>query len=191
MLGLPSTFRFWSISHDLVDCLHILHTTPRASSCALNVFFTPMERRRDDVVLCRARIGHAYFTVSAVWKKRKMFLPHPHVKVSIVGSLPWPRGSMLGLRLPGLEFRILCLEDSVISIISPSSGGYPGPVQPICAQRWPKARLSSFFSGVRNMRKSERNIFHWIPYLNYLGTPLLVLLFSSFISQSFYYHLFF
>ena len=23
--------------------------------------FTPMERRRDDVVLCRARIGHAYF----------------------------------------------------------------------------------------------------------------------------------
>ena len=23
---------------------------------------TPMERRRDDVVLCRARIGHAYFT---------------------------------------------------------------------------------------------------------------------------------
>ena len=27
-----------------------------------------------------------------------------------------------------LEFRILCLEDSVISIISQSSGGYPGPV---------------------------------------------------------------
>ena len=24
--------------------------------------FTPMERRRDDVVLCRAGIGHAYFT---------------------------------------------------------------------------------------------------------------------------------
>ena len=24
--------------------------------------FTPMERRRDDVVLCRARISHAYFT---------------------------------------------------------------------------------------------------------------------------------
>ena len=30
--------------------------------------------------------------------------------------------------MPGLEFRILCLEDSVISIISPSSGGSPGPV---------------------------------------------------------------
>ena len=44
------------------------------------------------------------------------------------GELPWPRGSVLGLRPPGLEFRILCLEDSVILIISPSSGGSPGPV---------------------------------------------------------------
>ena len=31
-----------------------------------------------------------------------------------------PRGNVLGLRPPGLEFRILCLEGSVISIISPS-----------------------------------------------------------------------
>ena len=37
------------------------------------------------------------------------------------GEPPWPRP--LGLRPPGLEFRILCLEDSVISIILPSSGG--------------------------------------------------------------------
>ena len=44
------------------------------------------------------------------------------------GEPPWPSGSVLGLRPPGLEFRILCLEDSVISIISPSSGGSPGPV---------------------------------------------------------------
>ena len=44
------------------------------------------------------------------------------------GEPPWPRGSVLGLRPPGLGFRILCLEDSVISIISPSSGGSPGPV---------------------------------------------------------------
>ena len=49
-------------------------------------------------------------------KETKMFLPHPSVKVSIVGGV-------LGLRPPGLEFRILCLEDSVISIISPISGG--------------------------------------------------------------------
>ena len=40
---------------------------------------------------------------------------------------PQPRGSVLGLRPSGLEFRILCLEDSVILIISPSSGGSPGP----------------------------------------------------------------
>ena len=44
------------------------------------------------------------------------------------GEPPWPRGSVLGLGPPGLEFRILCLEDCVISIISPSSGGSPGPV---------------------------------------------------------------
>ena len=37
------------------------------------------------------------------------------------GELSWPRGSVLGLRPSGLKFRILCLEDSVISIISPSS----------------------------------------------------------------------
>ena len=41
---------------------------------------------------------------------------------------PLPRGSVLGLRPPVYEFRILCLEDSVISFISPSSGGSPGPV---------------------------------------------------------------
>ena len=61
------------------------------------------------------------------------------------GEPPRPRGSVHGLRPPGLEFRILCLEESVISIISPSSGGSPGPVQPICAQRWPKARFISFY----------------------------------------------
>ena len=35
-------------------------------------------------------------------------------------------------------------------------------------------------SAVRNMRTSEGNIFHLIPYLNYLETPLQVLLFSSY-----------
>ena len=44
------------------------------------------------------------------------------------GEPPWSIGSVLGLRPPGLEFRILCLEDSVISINSRSSGGSPGPV---------------------------------------------------------------
>ena len=62
------------------------------------------------------------------FKETKMFLSHPRVKVSIVGSLRDRRGSVLGLRPPGREFRILCLEDSVISFISSSSGGSPGPV---------------------------------------------------------------
>ena len=44
------------------------------------------------------------------------------------GEPQWPRGSVLGLRPPGLEFRIMCLEDSVISIISPSPGCSPRPV---------------------------------------------------------------
>ena len=47
-------------------------------------------------------------------KETKMFLPHPRVKVSIVGSLR--------------DREVACLEDSVISIISPSSGGSLGPV---------------------------------------------------------------
>ena len=55
-----------------------------------------------------------------------------------------PRDSVLGLRPPGFEFRILCLEGSVISIISPSSGGSPDPIQPVCAQKWPKAQFISF-----------------------------------------------
>ena len=36
--------------------------------------------------------------------------------------------SVLGLSQPGLEFQIMCPEDSVISFISPSPGGSPGPV---------------------------------------------------------------
>ena len=34
---------------------------------------------------------------------------------------------MLGLKPPVFEFRILCLEGRVISIISPSSGGFSWP----------------------------------------------------------------
>ena len=45
---------------------------------------------------------------------------------SIFWGTSWPRGSELGLRPLGFEFRILCLEGSVISFISPSSGGSPG-----------------------------------------------------------------
>ena len=50
------------------------------------------------------------------------------LKQNVSSLFPWPRGSVLSLRPPGLEFRTLCLEGSVISFTSPSSGGSPGPV---------------------------------------------------------------
>ena len=50
------------------------------------------------------------------------------VKIQYCQEPTWPRGSVLGLRPPGHEFRILCLEDSIIAFISQSSLGSPGPV---------------------------------------------------------------
>ena len=73
--------------------------------------------------------------------KKKKFFPYSLVKNKYCGEPPWPRGSVLGFRPPGLVFQSLCLESSVIS---PSSGGSPAPVQPICAQRWPKTPFISF-----------------------------------------------
>ena len=58
-------------------------------------------------------------------KETENVSPHPRVKVSIVGSL---RHREVACSDSEFNFRILCLEDSVISIISPSSGGSPGPV---------------------------------------------------------------
>ena len=60
-------------SSSLCTCLHhmvILRTRNKITDFLMILAwaspfkrsFTPMERRRDDVVLCRARIGHAYFT---------------------------------------------------------------------------------------------------------------------------------
>ena len=45
------------------------------------------------------------------------------------------RGSVLGIRTPGFEFQALCLEGSVISLISLSSGGSSGPIYPVKAQK--------------------------------------------------------
>ena len=61
-------------------------------------------------------------------KGTKMFLPHARVKVSIVGSLRDREVVCSASDRQGSNFRILFLEDSVISFISPSSGGSPGPV---------------------------------------------------------------
>ena len=80
---------------------------------------------------------------TSLWpsKIKKNVFPRSLVKIKYCGEPPWPRGSALGLRPPGLKFLILCLEGSVIS---PSSGCSPGPVQPICAQMCPflKSRCS-------------------------------------------------
>ena len=61
----------------------------------------------------------------------KMFLPHPLVKLRIVGSLRDREVACSASDLESLnfefdfEFRILCQEGSVIS---PSSGGFLGPI---------------------------------------------------------------
>ena len=83
-------------------------------------------------------------TLAFKFHRNKLFLSRSLVMIQYCLEPPWPRGGLLGLRPPGLEFRILCLEASVISFISPSSGGYPRPFLPICAQRWPKTPFISF-----------------------------------------------
>ena len=54
-------------------------------------------------------------------ERNKMFLPCSRVKIQYCGEPSWPIGSVLCIRLPGIEFRIRCLEGSFISFISPSS----------------------------------------------------------------------
>ena len=77
------------------------------------------------------------------FQRNEMFIPRSLVKIQYCEEPPWPRGRVLGLGPPGLEFRILYLEGSGISFISPFSRGSPGRVRPICAQRWPKTPFIS------------------------------------------------
>ena len=85
-------------------------------------------------------------TLAFKFQWKKMFLPRSlAAEIEYCGE-PLSPSSVLGLRPPGLEFQILCLEGSVISVIWPSSGGSPDPVLPIWAQRWPKTSLISFIS---------------------------------------------
>ena len=53
--------------------------------------------------------------------KKDMFIPRSLVNTQFSGDPPLSRDSELGFRPPGLGFSILCLEDSGISFISPSS----------------------------------------------------------------------
>ena len=50
-----------------------------------------------------------WFPVSAVWKKQNCFFPST-CESQYCGEPPWPRGNVLDLRPPGLEFRIPCLR---------------------------------------------------------------------------------
>ena len=70
-------------------------------------------------------VGDRGFKPHSGLQETKCFSPSL-IKIQYFVEPPWPRGSVLGLRPPGLEFWSLCLEGSVISFISPSSGGSPG-----------------------------------------------------------------
>ena len=61
-------------------------------------------------------------------KETKMFLPHPRVKLSIVGSLRDREVACSASDRQGSNFESCVWSDSVISFISLSSGGSPGPV---------------------------------------------------------------
>ena len=71
--------------------------------------------------------GLEHRTSIQVPKNQKMFFPRSLVNIQYCGEPARLRGSVVGLRQPGLEFRIMCLEGIVISFISPSSVGSPGP----------------------------------------------------------------
>ena len=60
------------------------------------------------------------------FKEIKCFFPAHSQRFTIVRSL-CDREVAWSASDPGLKFRILCLERSVISFISPSSGGFHGP----------------------------------------------------------------
>ena len=95
------------------------------------------------VKLSAWKIGDREFELHSdlqVTKKQNVSFP-PTRKDSIL----WGRGSVLGLRRPGLEFLILCLEGSVISLIHLTILKEVLLAQfSVCAQRWPKTPFISF-----------------------------------------------
>ena len=69
---------------------------------------------------------------------KQMLLPRSFVKIQYCGKPPWLSGSVLGLKPQGPEFRIMCLDYSAISFISPSLLGY------MYTQRWPNTPVMMF-----------------------------------------------
>ena len=74
-----------------------------------------------------ARVRGSFPGRGGLKESKYVFSPSTR-KIQYCGEPPCPRGSVLGLRQPGPEFRVLCLEGSVISLISPFSEGTPGPI---------------------------------------------------------------
>ena len=81
-------------------------------------------------LLEKSKIEDSSTTLAFKFQRNKMFPPRSLVNIQYCEELPWPWGSFPDLRLPGLEFWILCLEDIIIPLISPSSGNSPGLVSP-------------------------------------------------------------
>ena len=54
--------------------------------------------------------------------KKQRFIPRSLENIQHWGEPPWQKGSVIGLNQPGMEFRIMCLEGSVISPFSCSHG---------------------------------------------------------------------
>ena len=69
-------------------------------------------------LLGKSDIAGSNPTLASEFQRSKMFLPRSIVRIQYCGEPPRPRGSVLGLRPPGLEFRSLCLEGSDISFSS-------------------------------------------------------------------------
>ena len=75
---------------------------------------------------------------------------HIHHQLSIMGNIRDREIACSASDLQGLNF-----ESCVISLISPPSGGSPGPIWPVCAQKWPNARFISFIYTINNAQKKQ------------------------------------
>ena len=110
------------------EALCFIHT------CPSSMFRRPSSVIRPQSSVVRFSHYHSHLSAFQSCSRSRRFERNENVSSpstcenQYCGEPPWPRGNVLGLRPPGLKFRILCLEDSVISIISPASGGSPGPV---------------------------------------------------------------
>ena len=111
----------------LVSCMCVKRLPETAVPVCLEIGRVPW-CTVSSCLLGKSEIAGSNPTLAFKFQRNKIFLPRLLVMIQYCGKSPWLRGSLLVLRPPGREFRILCLEGSVISFIAPSSGGYPGLV---------------------------------------------------------------